>query len=51
MYTVFSTSSSFFVDSGPGTVVVLYCPAGVKSRLPSGANVSLRKKDVKVSLA
>lgn len=44
-------SSSFLVDSGPGTVEVLYCPAGVKSRLPSGANVSLRKNDVKVSLA
>lgn len=26
-----------------------YCPAGVNSRLPSGANVSLRKNEEKVS--
>lgn len=30
---------------------VLYCPAGVKSRLPSGAKVSRRKNEVNVSLA
>jgi hypothetical protein len=29
----------------------LYCPAGVKSRLPSGANARRRKNEVKVSLA
>ena len=29
----------------------LYCPAGVKSRLPSGANVKRLKKEVCVSLA
>ena len=44
-------SSSFLLGSGPGKVEVLYCPAGVKSKLPSGANDSLRKNDVKVSLA
>ena len=34
-----------------GGCVVLYCPAGVKSRLPSGENVNRRKKEVYVSLA
>jgi hypothetical protein len=29
----------------------LYCPAGVNNRLPSGANVKRRKKEVYVSLA
>lgn len=28
----------------------LYCPAGVKSKLPSGANVRRRKNEVRVSL-
>ncbi len=48
MYTVLIVSS--FEVSPPGAEV-LYWPAGVKSKLPSGVNVSRRKKEVKVSLA
>ena len=43
-------SSDVFKPSTPGCEV-LYCPAGVNSKLPSGANVNRRKKDVNVSLA
>lgn len=49
MYTVLMMSSAVFAPSPVG-LEVLYCPAGVRSRLPSGVNVNLRKKDVKVSL-
>lgn len=50
MYTVFVTSSGCLMPS-MAACAVLYCPAGVKSRLPSGAKVRRRKKDVNVSLA
>ena len=42
------------VDLAPSVTCgggILYCPAGVKSRLPSGAKVRRRKKEVYVSLA
>jgi len=44
-------SSVVFEGSVGDTCDVLYCPAGVNRRLPSGVNVSRLKKDVKVSLA
>ena len=44
-------SSAVFNPSSPAACDVLYWPDGVKRRLPSGANVKRRKKDVNVSLA
>ena len=44
-------SSVVLVGSVADTCEVLYWPAGVNSKLPSGANVSLRKNEVKVSFA
>lgn len=44
-------SSVVLVASVSDGNTVLYWPAGVNNRLPSGANVKRRKKDVKVSLA
>ena len=49
MYTVLITSSIVLAPSEG--FEVLYWPAGVNSKLPSGANVSLRKKEVYVSFA
>ena len=46
MYTVLITSSDDLTPSTATGCDVLYCPAGVNKRLPSGAKVSLRKKDV-----
>ena len=44
--------SSVVLDgSVADTCEVLYCPAGVNKRLPSGAKVNRRKKEVNVSLA
>jgi hypothetical protein len=50
MYTVFETSSIVFDASTEEACADLYWPEGVKRRLPSGANVRRRKKDVRVSL-
>jgi hypothetical protein len=50
MYTVLVISSVGFTASLEDACMVLYWPAGVKSRLPSGANVSRLKKEVSVSL-
>ena len=44
-------SSVVLVGSVAETCEVLYCPAGVNSKLPSGAKVNLRKNEVNVSLA
>lgn len=44
-------SSLGLEDSVKDECSCLYWPAGVKRRLPSGAKVSLRKKEVSVSLA
>ena len=51
MYTVLITSSVDFPPSSADGCEVLYCPAGVNRRLPSGEKVNLRKKDVYVSFA
>ena len=51
MYTVLMISSVNLLLSAGDGCETLYCPAGVKSKLPSGANVSLLKNEVKVSLA
>lgn len=51
MYTVLITSSLAFAASFAAVCRVLYCPAGVNKRLPSGANVKRLKNDVSVSLA
>ena len=51
MYTVLMISSANLLLSAGEGCETLYCPAGVNSRLPSGANVNLLKNDVKVSLA
>jgi hypothetical protein len=48
---VLMISSVVFEGSLGETWEVLYCPAGVNRRLPSGVNVSRRKNDVKVSFA
>lgn len=48
MYTVLRVSEAELVGS---VLEVLYFPAGVKSRLPSGAKVNLLKKEVNVSFA
>lgn len=50
MYTVFVISSTTLDGSDEDWCDVLYCPAGVNKRLPSGANVKRRKKEVSVSL-
>lgn len=44
-------SSDNLARSATDGLSVLYCPAGVNRRLPSGAKVRRRKKDVNVSLA
>lgn len=44
-------SVSIFAVSSAPRCWVWYCPAGVKSRLPSGVKVNLRKNDLRVSLA
>ena len=44
-------SSECLVPLVPAGCDVLYWPAGVNNRLPSGVNVRRRKNDVKVSLA
>lgn len=44
MYTVLITSSAVLAPSAG--FEVLYWPAGVRSKLPSGANVNRRKKEV-----
>lgn len=49
MYTVLVISSVGFASLIDGCKV-LYCPAGVKSRLPSGAKVRRLKNEVRVSL-
>jgi hypothetical protein len=49
MYTVFVMSSAGFASPIDGCIA-LYWPAGVNSKLPSGANVRRRKNEVKVSL-
>jgi hypothetical protein len=49
MYTVLVMSSAGFASPTDGCNA-LYWPAGVNSKLPSGANVRRRKKDVRVSL-
>lgn len=51
MYTVLVISSVDFVASAIEGCTVLYWPAGVKSKLPSGAKVRRLKNDVNVSLA
>ena len=51
MYTVFVMSSVFRVASMSEGWILLYWPAGVNSKLPSGAKVRRLKNDVKVSLA
>ena len=50
MYTVLIISSEFF-PSSTAERECLNWPAGVKSKLPSGANASLRKKEVNASFA
>ena len=49
MYTVLIISSAILPPSAG--CEVLYCPAGVNNKLPSGVNDRRRKKDVKVSFA
>ena len=51
MYTVLVMSSVFLVASASDGHTVLYWPAGVNNRLPSGAKVRRRKNDVRVSFA
>src|SRR6478752_4250616 len=51
MYTVLLISSVVLVASVSDGSTVLYWPAGVNNKLPSGANVKRRKNDVRVSLA
>lgn len=51
MYTVLVISSIVLLASVSDGSTFLYWPAGVKSKLPSGAKVRRRKKDVSVSLA
>ena len=50
MKTVWITLSVVLLGSDVEGVEVLYCPAGVKRRLPSGVKVSRRKNEVRVSL-